>query len=166
MKTKKSRFLIASILCSLFCYTFTFAQCEISLVNGQDVKGKSYKWGQSFTTKCAGALEYVGYVTNGTGTISAGTLHIYAGNTTTETPIYSQAHPAITIKKAGDPLRIKLTETLLLEDNSQYTFEFTVDNYVVLLMDLNGSYTEGSAFQNGHEITYADFNINVSIIKP
>ncbi|WP_292943818.1 T9SS type A sorting domain-containing protein [Olleya sp. UBA1516] len=155
------------IISVLFLSQTAISQCQISDIgNGSDVEssaGASFLWGQGFTSECDGDLEYVQFVSNETGTVSAGTLNVYSGNSVSGTPIYSQSHPSITINNIGDPIRINITNTLALTQNNQYTFEFTVDNAMNVLADFSGGYTGGSAFQDGVEFATINFIFEVSI---
>lgn len=144
--------------------SLSFAQCIINhTTNGTNVgTTQPFLWGQGFTATCSGDLDYVQITSDGTGTVSAGTLNIYSGNSVTGTPIYTQNHSAITVATAGDPIRVNLTGVLSLINGNQYTFEFTVDN-VDVLADFGAGYTGGSAFQDGSEVASADFIFEVSI---
>ncbi|MEN3322683.1 T9SS type A sorting domain-containing protein [Mariniflexile soesokkakense] len=139
------------------------AQCTIThSQNATDVGSSGFLWGQGFSAECDGNLEYVQLIASSTGTVSAGTLNIYTGNTVNGTPLYTQSHPSITINNINDPIRIDITGTLALTKNSQYTFEFTLDN-VNPFADFGNGYPSGSAFQSGFEEAQADFIFNVSI---
>lgn len=119
-------------------------------------------WGQGFTAECNGFLEYIQFTSFETGTISAGTLNIYNGNTVNGTPIYTQSHPAITINQANEPIRIDLTDDFSLVEGNQYTFEFFVDD-VGILADFSAEYNGGSFFQSGNELSFIDSFFAVSI---
>ncbi len=143
-----------------------FSQCSISYNNGSNVITNTpagFLWGQGFVATCSGDLNYVEFISNSTGTVSAGTLNIYNGNSVTSS-IYNQAFPAITIANAGDPIRITLTNSLPISVGNQYTFEFHVDN-VDILADLTPipRYNGGDAFQDGTISTILDFIFNVNI---
>ncbi|MBL4605311.1 MAG: T9SS type A sorting domain-containing protein [Flavobacteriaceae bacterium] len=140
------------------------AQCSTTHnQNGWNVvSGSGLLWGQGFIAECDGYLEYVQFISNSTGTVSAGTLNIYNGNTVTGTPLYTQSHPSITITQVNDPIRVDITGGLSLVQNNQYTFEFTVDN-VSVLGDIANGYAGGSVFQNGSEIPSSDFIFDISI---
>ena len=169
MKQLYKRIKICVIISILFLSKTAISQCQISDVgNGTNVPsgpGDSFLWGQGFIAECDGDLEYVQLVSNETGTISAGTLNVYSGNSVSGTPIYTQSHPSITINNIGDPIRININNTLALTQNNQYTFEFTVDNGVNVLADFSGGYTGGSTFQNGEEVATVNFIFEVSILN-
>ena len=158
-----------SIRISLFIALITLskdalAQCPITHnQNGTNIIGDQvFLWGQGFTAECDGNLEYVQLISNATGTVSAGTLNIYNGNSVSGTPLHTQSHPSIRINQVNDPIRVDITGTLSLVQNNQYTFEFTV-NYIDVLADLTNGYSGGTAFQSGEKISVADFFFNVSI---
>lgn len=139
------------------------AQCTITHAsNSTDVGNSGFLWGQGFSAECDGNLQYVQFIASSTGTVSAGTLNIYTGNTVNTTPLYTQSHPSIIINNINDPIRIDITGTLALTANSQYTFEFTLDN-VNPFADFGNNYTNGSAFQSGSEVPSVDFIFDVSI---
>ena len=143
-----------------------FSQCQISHdENYTDIfANQPNLWGQGFVAECSGDLEYIQFLSITTGTISAGTLRIYSGNDVNGVPIYTQSHPSISVNDALTPVRINITNTLSLVENSQYTFEFTVDN-VDLLADYSNGYSGGSAFENGNELPIIDFIFTVSILS-
>lgn len=145
----------------------SISQCQISYENnGTNVfTNQPYLWGQSFMASCNGNLEYVQLIADGTGTVSSGTLRIYDGSTVSDTPIYTQSYPSITINNIGDPIRVNVTGNVPLIQNMQYTFEFTVDN-VDVLADFNGGYPGGSPFQDGVEYNTVDLVFNVSLTSP
>ncbi len=134
------------------------------------VDANGYMWGQSFDAECSGQLESVAFISGGTGTISAGTLNIYVGETVTDTPIYTQAHPEIVVGQSGDPIQVDITGSVPVTEGERYTFEFRVTN-VNTLIDFNATYPNGINFQNGSPTnggpggTPADFPFNVSITE-
>lgn len=142
----------------------SLAQCSTNYnQNGTNVvTDVPYLWGQGFIAECDGFLEYVQFISNSTGTVSAGTLNIYNGNTVTGTPLYTQTYPSIIITQASDPIRVDVTGSLSLVQGNQYTFEFTVDN-VDILADFANGYPDGSAFQDGSEVSSVDFIFGISI---
>ena len=142
----------------------SLAQCSTNYNQNGTVVNTSepFLWGQGFIAECDGLLEYVQIISNSTGTVSAGTLNMYNGNTVTGTPIYTQTYPSIIINQAGDPIRVNVTGSLSLVQGNQYTFEFTVDN-VNVLADFANGYSDGTAFQDGSEVASADFIFEVSI---
>jgi hypothetical protein len=149
------------------CHLYASAQCSINHnINGVSVSvGGSFAYfGQGFIAECDGQLEYVQFKSNSLGTVSAGTLSIYSGNIAEGTPLYTQSHPAITINNVGDPVRINITDTLNLTENNQYTFVITIDNVDILADYVNG-YPNGTAFQNGGELSGTDFLFGVSILN-
>lgn len=144
----------------------SIAQCLVAHnQNGTNVfTSEAFLWGQTFIAECDGELEYVQYISDETGVVSAGTLSIYDGNTVSDAPIYTQSHPAITINQINDPIRVYITSTLNLVQGNQYTFEFTVDN-VDILADFNNGYSGGTPFQNGTESPTVDLIFEVSILN-
>lgn len=144
----------------------SLAQCStIYNQNGTNVDTGStgFLYGQGFIAECDGSLEYVQFISNSTGTVSAGTLNIYNGNTVAGTPLYTQTYPSITINNVGEPIRVNIDNPLTLTQNSQYTFELTVDNSVNVLADLSNGYSGGTVFQDGTEVASADLIFEVSI---
>ena len=144
----------------------SLAQCStIYNQNGTNVATASTGslWGQGFIAECDGSLEYVQFISNSTGTVSAGTLNIYNGNTVAGTPSYTQTYPSITINNVGEPIRVNIDNPLTLTQNSQYTFELTVDNRVDVLADFSNGYSGGTVFEDGSEFASVDFIFEVSI---
>ncbi|WP_417212907.1 T9SS type A sorting domain-containing protein [Bizionia sp.] len=119
--------------------------------------------GQGFTAECSGALEYVQFLAGTTGTISAGTLKVYSGNTVSGTPIYSQAYPEITISQANDPIRINVTGNVNVTQGNQYTFEFTIDTGMSIVADFTNGYSGGNTFRDGASLSLTDAKFSVSI---
>jgi len=142
--------------------TIAFSQCTVGYAVGTSITNTSggYLWGQSFTATCSGSLDYVEFISSGTGTVSAGTLTIYSGNGVT-TSIHTQSHPAITVVTAGDPMRVYITGSVPIVNGNQYTFEFQVNN-VATLADWNNGYPGGQSYQNGSAAS-VDFAFNASI---
>ncbi|SFN48547.1 Por secretion system C-terminal sorting domain-containing protein [Bizionia echini] len=119
--------------------------------------------GQGFTAECSGALEYVQFLAASTGTISAGTLKVYSGNTVSGTPIYTQAYPEITISQVNDPIRINVTGNVNVSQSNQYTFEFTIDTGMSIVADFVNEYTGGNLFRDGVGLSITDAKFSVSI---
>lgn len=144
-----------------------YAQCIISHdQNGVNLNFNDntlLRYGQGFTAECDGNLEYVQFIANSTGTLSAGVLKIYSGNNTNNSPIYNQSYQQIIINSINDPVRININENLMLINDNQYIFEFEVNN-INLLADLQAGYSGGSAYEFGDEIQELDFLFDVSII--
>lgn len=141
------------------------SQCQTSSANGTSLNNiTSLVLGQGFTAECTGNLEYVQFVAGDTGTVSGGTLNIYSGNNVSSTPIYTQSYSPITINNIGDPIRINITNVLALTLNSQYTFEFTVDNSINVFGNLSNVYPGGSSFQDNVEYS-GDWDFTVSILS-
>ncbi len=147
---------------SLSISTFAFSQCTVGHNVGTSIANNStgWLWGQSFTATCSGNLNYVEFISTGTGTVSAGTLTIYSGNGVS-TSIHTQAHPAIPVTVIGDPMRIYITGSVPITNGSQYTFEFQVNN-VATLADWNNTYAGGQSYQAGSPAS-VDFAFNASI---
>ena len=149
----------------LFSY-FGYGQCNVNHTATNNTYpiyvGATYA--QSFTATCSGNLDYFELATINTGTNSAGTLNIYSGNTITETPIYSQSYPDITIETEGDPIRFNITEAVALSMDEQYTFQVTLDN-IYTKMELPGSYDGGSMWQNDNNNDATDLIFSVSIVE-
>ncbi|WP_157757659.1 T9SS type A sorting domain-containing protein [Pseudalgibacter alginicilyticus] len=119
--------------------------------------------GQGFTAECSGALEYVQFLAATTGTISAGTLKIFNGNTVSGTPIYTQAYSEITISQVNDPIRINISSDVNVTQGSQYTFEFTIDTGMSIVADFVNEYSGGNAFRDGVDLSITDAKFSVSI---
>jgi hypothetical protein len=115
--------------------------------------------GQSFTTTCAGDLNYVEVTCNTTGTIPAGTLTIYPGNSVTATPIHTQAFGPITIANVGDAARINIVGSVPVTNATQYTF--TAFMNLDVLADL--SYAGGHAWVGGVAQASIDVTFEVDI---
>ncbi|WP_052172476.1 T9SS type A sorting domain-containing protein [Psychroserpens jangbogonensis] len=164
MKNTMITFRISLTIAIIFFSQHLSAQCIITYGENVDIveHNDTFLWGQGFVAECNGYLEYLQLISNETGTVSAGNLNIYSGNNVNSTPIYTQSHPSITINNIGDPIRINITGTLNLTQDSQYTFEFTVNSIDVLYNSFNG-YPGGTAFQDGSEEICCDFFFNVSI---
>lgn len=150
----------------MFLSQIANSQCQISSTNGTSLNNiSSLLMGQGFIAECDGELEYVQFIAGETGTVSNGTLNVYSGNNVSGTPIYTQSYSSITINNIGDPIRINIANTLALTLNSQYTFEFTVDNGIDIFGNLSDVYPGGSAFQNGEEFPSADWGFTASILN-
>ena len=119
-------------------------------------------YGQSFVATCDGNMQYFELTAHETGTVSASTINVYSGNTTSGSPIYTQSHPAIVITAPGAPIRYTITGTLPLVMNEQYTFEFTLD-HVDFLYDEHNGYAGGSAWQDGVPGDEVDLLFTVSV---
>jgi hypothetical protein len=150
------------LIISLSISTIAFSQCTVGHNVGTSIGNNTtgWLWGQSFTATCSGNLDYVEFISTGTGTVSAGTLTIYSGNGVT-TSIHTQAHPAIPVTVAGDPMRINIVGSVPIVNGSQYTFEFQVNN-VATLADWNNGYAGGQSYQDGSPAS-VDFAFNASI---
>ena len=135
-----------------------FAQCTPSFSGGFQAAATGYDAGQSFTATCSGVLNYVQVTAMTSGTIPSGTLNIYAGSGTGTTPIYTQAHPAITLAQPG-PVQIIITGNVPITNASQYTFE------IFMTLDVNAGtgYTGGEAFQSGASVDPIDVDFEVDI---
>ncbi|ARV05993.1 hypothetical protein BTO04_04430 [Polaribacter sp. SA4-10] len=148
--------------------SISYSQCSINHVPSSPLIftiefGNVFLWGQGFTAECDGYLEYVELFSAEAGVVSAGTLNIYSGNGVSGTPIHTQQYEEITISQIGDPIRITLTGNLALSKNSQYTFEFPVDN-VSVYGGINDEYSGGSIWQNTNtEYPDHDFSFTVAI---
>jgi hypothetical protein len=153
---------------SLLIASTSYSQCSINHVPSPPLiftiaLGDVFLWGQGFIAECDGYLEYVELIAAEAGVVSAGTLKIYSGNGVSRTPIYTQDYEEITISRIGDPIRITLTENLALSLNSQYTFEFPVDN-VAVYGGTNDEYSGGTIWQNTNsEFPDHDFYFTVAI---
>jgi hypothetical protein len=153
------------LLSSLLTLSFSFAavsQCTPGYAVGTSIGNNStgWLWGQSFTATCGGTLNYVEFISTGTGTVSAGTLTIYDGDSVS-TSIHTQSHPAITVANIGDPMRIYITGSVPITNGNQYTFEFQVNN-VDTKADWNNGYAGGTSYQAGNPAS-VDFAFNASI---
>lgn len=140
-------------------------QCSIAYTAnnpGYSASSVPIVYGQSFVATCDGNMQYFELIANETGTISASTINVYSGNTTSGSPIYTQSHPAIVITAPGAPIRFTITGTLPLVMNEQYTFEFTLDN-VDFLYDEQDGYAGGSAWQDGDPVDEVDLLFTVSV---
>ena len=152
-----------SLLIILLSASMTaFSQCIPGHSVGTSISNNTtgWLWGQSFTATCSGNLDYVEFISTGTGTVSAGTLTIYNGDNVTAV-LHTQSHPAITVTTPGDPMRINITSPLAVTNGNQYTFEFQVNN-VATLADWGNSYVGGISYQNGNTAG-VDFAFNASI---
>ena len=129
--------------------SYAFSQCTESHNVGTSINNNSngWLWGQSFTATCSGSLNYVEFISTGTGTVSAGTLTIYSGDGVSSV-LHTQSHAAIPITNAGDPMRIYISGSVPITNGNQYTFEFQVNN-VATLADWNNTYPGGTSYQNG-----------------
>ncbi len=105
----------------------------------------NYLAGQSFTAPCSGLLNYVQVTANTVGVVPAGTLNVYAGNSTATVPIHTQSFASITVANVGDPVQIIISGSVPITNASQYTFEF----FMNLDVQANTTYTGGNAFQSG-----------------
>lgn len=165
---KKNYLLIKTTL--ILAFTFLSqnltAQCVISN-NPQFAfpweSTANWSIGQGFTAECSGALEYVQLLAGTTGTISAGTLKIYNGNSVSGTPIYTQAYPKITISQANNPIRINVTGNVNITQGNQYTFEFTIDTGMSIVADFTNGYSGGNTFRDGASLSSTDAKFSVSI---
>ncbi|WP_418513460.1 T9SS type A sorting domain-containing protein [Corallibacter sp.] len=165
---KKNYLLIKTTL--ILAFTFLSqnltAQCVISN-NPQFAfpweSTANWSIGQGFTAECSGALEYVQLLAGTTGTISAGTLKVYNGNTVSGAPIYTQAYPQITISQANDPIRINVTGNVNITQGNQYTFEFTIDTGMSIVADFTNGYSGGNTFRDGASLSSTDAKFSVSI---
>lgn len=155
------KILLFSIL--LAASTVLRAQCLLTQTGGTNViASNGYLWGQTFTTTCAGTLDYVQFTANANGTVQAGTLNIYNGSSVTGS-VYSQPFPAFNVTQ-GNPMRITLTGVFNVAAATQYTFEFFVNvNNLATFADV---YSGGSAWQNSAIVTTADFDFAVNILAP
>jgi hypothetical protein len=158
-----------SIKLSLFITFIFLSQNALSQCNlGNNVSDLSIPptlaqvLGQSFTAECNGFLEYVQVESSSIGTVSAGTLNIYDGNTVSAAPIYTQAHPSITVSVIGDPIRVNITGSVPMVLNNQYTFAFVIDN-VMYRIDAFNPYPGGHLWDNGLAFTEQDQSFGVSI---
>ncbi|MBL4592657.1 MAG: T9SS type A sorting domain-containing protein [Flavobacteriales bacterium] len=134
------------------------AQCLENFNGGIIATGTGYDAGQSFTAPCSGVLNYVQVTAMTAGTIPAGTLKIYAGNGTGTTPIYTQAHGAITLAQPG-PIQIMITGNVPITNASQYTFEI----YMTLDVNAGTGYAGGEAYQSGTSVDPLDVDFEVDI---
>lgn len=165
---KKNYLLIKTTL--ILAFTFLSqnltAQCVISN-NPQFAfpweSTANWSIGQGFTAECSGALEYVQLLAGTTGTISAGTLKVYNGNSVSGTPIYTQAYPQITISQVNDPIRINVTGNVNITQGNQYTFEFTIDTGMSIVADFTNEYSGGNTFRDGASLSSTDAKFSVSI---
>ena len=73
---------IKTTILLLMTTSITYSQCLINYNNnGTNLTFFAFEeLGQGFTSLCDGELEYVQFVANSTGIITAGTLKIYNGN--------------------------------------------------------------------------------------
>ena len=73
-------------------------QCSIAhTASSPETTASSFPivYGQSFVATCDGNMQYFELIADETGTISASTINVYSGHTTSGTPIPIQPHPAI-----------------------------------------------------------------------
>ncbi|WGD34044.1 T9SS type A sorting domain-containing protein [Olleya sp. YS] len=119
--------------------------------------------GQSFTANCTGSLNYVQFnVHPAAGVLSASTLYIYDGNTTSGTPIYTQNFPDITVASQERKARIDISGNVPLIENNQYTFVFDIGN-LIPQGTAPSPFPEGNAFWDGVIKPNHDFGFKVSI---
>lgn len=167
MILKTLKFKISGLILTVVLLTQNgISQCTNNYnQNGANVSvgASSANFAQGFTADCDGKLESVAFISNSTGTVSAGTLNIYSGNNTTGTPMYTQSYSPIAINNIGDLVKVDITGTIILTENAQYTFELTIDN-VNILADYGNGYSGGSAFQQGMEVSSTDILFEVSVV--
>ncbi|NRA12146.1 MAG: T9SS type A sorting domain-containing protein [Crocinitomicaceae bacterium] len=160
---------IKTTILLLMTTSITYSQCLINYNNnGTNLTFFAFEeLGQGFTSLCDGELEYVQFVANSTGIITAGTLKIYNGNTVNGVPIYTQTHGNISFNSTN-PIRIDITGTVNMLFASQYTFQFTLSelngNPFSILQDVSGGYSNGSGFIFNSQMDH-DHLFSVSI-KP
>lgn len=156
------KLLLSFILIPVASFTAS-AQCTETYVgSGLPPATTGYLAAQSFTAPCTGVLNYVQVTAASAGTIPAGTLNIYGGNGTGTTPIYSQAHGAITLAQPG-PVQIMITGSVPIASASQYTFEL----FMTLDMEVGFSaYAGGDAFQAGTNVNPIDASFVADIAIP
>ena len=118
--------------------------------------------GQSFVANCSGDMNYFEFTSNEAGTISAGTLNIYNGNTVTGTPAYTQPFDALNIPSQGSPIRLYITGTFPIISGNQYTITFTIDN-VDFIYQFAGTYTDGNYWFNGTSLLTNDLSFRVTV---
>ncbi|MBR9914568.1 MAG: T9SS type A sorting domain-containing protein [Algicola sp.] len=118
--------------------------------------------GQSFTSSCNGILNYI-EINLSSGNIPAGNLDIYAGNTISGTPMYSQSLPEIQ-NWPGGLFRINLVNDFEVATNSQYTFHTGVGNLIIAVY-LQDTYNGGNAFISNITYQERDLFFNVAITE-
>jgi len=139
------------------------AQCSFGNDVGSFDPQNNFDWAQSFTVECDGFLEYVEFITGSGGTQQARTLEIFAGETVSGNPIYTQEFPVMTFGAAGESLRINIAENFPVTEGEQYTFQIPGVT-VNLLVNINDPYPGGFAFENGGTFgEIVDFVFNVSV---
>ena len=139
----------------------TQAQCVTELLDGTRIaNGNGYRWADSFLAPCSGKLEYVQYYAAAAGTLSGGTLKVYAGQGVTTTPIYTQDYGSFTVA-AGAPIRVDLSGELNLTAGAAYTFELYINGVNVYYISSFSAYPGGAAFQNGVRSYQHNFRLNV-----
>ncbi len=143
---------ISLITAIILIVQYTAAQCTVSFSSNLSswdttINPSGNRWGQLFTAACTGNLEYVQLVSASTGTTSAGTLKIYAGNAVSGTPLYMQSYSEITINTIGDPVRVDITGTVAVTSGNEYIFELDIDNLSVLASNIgNNGFLNGTKF--------------------
>lgn len=154
--------LVSAIL--LLSFHNVSAQCTAQFTQGtSNSNGNGYNWGNAFIAPCSGVLEYVQLYAATSGTVAAGTLRIFAGNTVSGTPIYTQSYPAFAVT-AGSPLRVNLSGVFNVVNQSQYTFVLWISGVNIYYYPSFSIYPGGGSFQNGGA-SYKH-NFKVSVLSP
>ena len=118
--------------------------------------------GQSFTPSCSGTLNYI-EINLSSGNVPAGSLDIFAGNTISGTPVYSQSLQEI-VSWPGGLLRINLANDFEVVANTQYTFHTGVGNRIVAVY-LQDTYSGGNAYISNTFYQDRDLFFNVNITE-
>lgn len=166
MKKHYLTFKVSLLLAGLLLSQNLSSQCEIGFAtDATDTVlevNSSGKYGQGFIAECSGQLEYVQLISTGSGIFTSGTLNIFNGNGVTGTLIYTQDYASLTIVDGRRPIKIDIINTLDIEKDNQYTFQFETGEVGVLAASGN-QYSGGYAVQEENTLENFDFFFTVSI---
>jgi hypothetical protein len=167
MEKQYSIFKLSLVFVFLLLAQSISSQCEFGFeateAEGEVNPEDNVEYAQGFTAECSGFLEYVQFISSGSGTFSSGTIKVFSGDGVTGELLYSSEYPEQTIEDGRLPIRVEIAEVLEVEEGSQYTFQMQFNGLLGVVIGENNQYEGGSSFDGETPFGDVDFFFNVSI---